>query len=94
MSDFRAPWRETKEADGCRRTLSKSQRKSYIAAVNCMRSTPPMHNTTEIPAVKNLFDDFLAVHVFQTPYIHNTVSLIIPHGPLGRAPADRRRVPS
>lgn len=61
------------EADGFRRTLSKSQRKSYIEAVKCMKSTPPMHNTTEVPAVKNLYDDFLAVHVFQTPYIHNTV---------------------
>lgn len=38
-----------------------------------MRSTPPLHDTTQLPAVKSLFDDFLAVHVFQTPYIHNTV---------------------
>lgn len=36
---------------------------------------PPLHNTTEVPAVRSRFDDFLAVHVFQTPYIHNTVSL-------------------
>lgn len=34
---------------------------------------PPLHNTTELPAVRSRFDDFLAVHVFQTPYIHNTV---------------------
>lgn len=46
-----------------------------------MKSTPPMHNTTEVPAVKNLYDDFLAVHVFQTPYIHNTVSAPTPPDP-------------
>lgn len=61
------------EADSCRRTLSKSQRKSYVAAVNCMKSAPPLHDTTELPTVKSLFDDFLAVHIFQTANIHNTV---------------------
>lgn len=66
------------EADSCRRTLSKSQRKSYVAAVNCMKSTPPLHDTTQLPAVKSLYDDFLAVHVLQTANIHNTVRLSLP----------------
>ena len=81
-------WREWKETDGFRRTLSKAQRKSYIEAVKCMKSTPPLHDMTENPAVKNHYDDFLAVHVMQTGSIHNTVSHLPPPASHPPVPTD------
>lgn len=57
-----------------RRTLSKSERKSYIAAVKCVMNTPSILAPGVAPGSTNLFEDFQYVHMNQTLFIHNTVS--------------------
>lgn len=66
--------------DGCadlntRRTLSKAQRRSYIAAVKCLQTKPSILQPGVAPGSKSVFDDFVFVHLQQTPAIHFTVSL-------------------
>jgi hypothetical protein len=55
------------------RTLSKAQRKSYIAAVKCLRTKPSLLASGVAPGSKSLFDDFVAIHLNQTLFIHLTV---------------------
>ncbi|KAK0649242.1 hypothetical protein B0T16DRAFT_127812 [Cercophora newfieldiana] len=51
-------------------TLSKQERKDYIAAVRCLQSEPPKTPAAKAPGTKNRFDDFVAVHINQTMEIH------------------------
>ena len=57
-----------------RRTLSKAQRKSYIAAVQCLQDSDSLLAPGVSAGSKTLFDDFVFVHLQQTPAIHFTVS--------------------
>ena len=57
-----------------RRTLSVADRKSYIAAVKCVQAKPSIYPPGAVPGSIGLFDDFVAVHLNQTPFIHLTVS--------------------
>ncbi|KAK4156065.1 hypothetical protein C8A00DRAFT_31115 [Chaetomidium leptoderma] len=52
------------------RTLTKGQRKSYIAAVQCLRTKPSLLDPVTVPGSKSLFDDFVAIHLMQTMNIH------------------------
>lgn len=52
------------------RTLSKAQRKSYIAAVQCLRTKPSLLDPVAFPGSVSLFDDFVAIHLMQTLNIH------------------------
>ncbi|KAK7917253.1 hypothetical protein PG985_010861 [Apiospora marii] len=66
----------TKDA-GCReplirrewRTLSKSERQSFIGAVRCLQSKPGQTSDT-FEGVKSRYDDFVALHITQTDYVH------------------------
>jgi hypothetical protein len=58
-----------------RRTLSKAQRLSYIAAVKCLREKPSLLDPVTFPGSKSLFDDFVAIHLMQTMNIHLSVRL-------------------
>jgi tyrosinase len=58
-----------------RRTLSKSQRREFIAAVKCLASSPSILAPGQAAGAKSLFDDFVFVHMNQTMFIHNTVRL-------------------
>ncbi|EAQ83365.1 hypothetical protein CHGG_09769 [Chaetomium globosum CBS 148.51] len=53
-----------------RRTLSKKERKEYIAAVQCLRTKPSLLGPATAPGAKSLFDDFVAIHLMQTMNIH------------------------
>lgn len=55
------------------RTLSKAQRKSYIAAVKCLRTKPSLLDSATFPGSVSLFDDFVAIHLMQTLNIHLSV---------------------
>jgi hypothetical protein len=57
-------------ADTRRGTLSKAQRKPCTDAVLWLQSKPLLLDHTLAPAAKNHHDDFLAVHINQTIYIH------------------------
>lgn len=56
------------------RTLNKPERKSYIAAVKCLRTKPSLLDPVAFPGSKSLFDDFVAIHLVQTLNIHLSVS--------------------
>lgn len=53
-----------------REYISKKDRKAYIEAVQCLRRLPPRSDPSWAPAAKNRFDDFVAIHVNQTLFIH------------------------
>lgn len=53
-----------------REHMSKPDRKAYIEAVQCLRTLPSKSDTLWAPAAKTRFDDFVAIHVNQTMYIH------------------------
>jgi hypothetical protein len=50
--------------------MSKPDRKAYIKAVQCLRALPAKSDQSWAPAAKTRFDDFVAIHVNQTMYIH------------------------
>lgn len=54
--------------------LSKDERKAYIKSVLCLLSTPSKLPAAKFPGAKSRYDDFLVVHMQQTPTIHGTVS--------------------
>jgi hypothetical protein len=58
-----------------RSDLSVAERKDYIRSVKCLRRKPSKFSATECPGCRSRFDDFSAVHIQQTDFIHSTVSL-------------------
>ncbi|KAK4148900.1 tyrosinase-like protein [Chaetomidium leptoderma] len=61
------------------RTLSKAQRKRYVAAVKCVQKTPSILAPGVAAGSKNLFDDFVYVHLQSTLSIHFTGNFLIWH---------------
>ncbi|KAH8892226.1 tyrosinase-like protein [Thozetella sp. PMI_491] len=61
------------------RTLPASQRKNYIAAVKCVQSSPSLFPEGQVPGSFSLFDDFVAVHLNQTPFIHLSATFLTWH---------------
>lgn len=62
-----------------RGTLSKQEKKDYIAAVKCLQSKPPKTPAAVAPGAKTRFDDFVAVHINQTLEIHYTGNFLSWH---------------
>ncbi|OIW22959.1 Di-copper centre-containing protein [Coniochaeta ligniaria NRRL 30616] len=60
-------------------TLSSSDRIAYTNAVNCLMSKPSLNNASEVPGAKSRFDDFVAVHINQTLFIHGTANFLSWH---------------
>ncbi|KAK8073633.1 Tyrosinase-like protein orsC [Apiospora phragmitis] len=59
------------------RTLSTSERQGFISTVRCLQSKPGQ--TSDIfDGVKSRYDDFLALHITQTDYVHWVVSTLFP----------------
>ncbi|KAK5651116.1 hypothetical protein OQA88_13255 [Cercophora sp. LCS_1] len=52
------------------RTLSASQRKNFIAAVNCLTTKPSILPNGTAPGSFSVFDDFTYVHMQQTNLVH------------------------
>ncbi|KAK4112451.1 tyrosinase-like protein [Canariomyces notabilis] len=61
------------------RTLSKSQRREFIAAVKCLASSLSILAPGQAAGAKSLFDDFVFVHMNQTMFIHNTGNFLTWH---------------
>jgi len=59
--------------------FSTSERKNYISAVQCMSKLPPKTPVAECPGCKNRYDDFVATHMKQTFFIHNTGNFLAWH---------------
>jgi tyrosinase len=54
-------------------TLSDDEKIAYTDAVKCLMELPSLSGDA-IPGAKSRFDDFVGVHINQTPFIHATVS--------------------
>src|SRR4051812_17043460 len=62
-----------------RATFSTSEKKNYIQAVQCMSKLPAKTPKSECPGCQNRYDDFLATHIKQTFFIHNTGNFLAWH---------------
>ncbi|RSL38054.1 hypothetical protein CEP53_015221 [Fusarium sp. AF-6] len=54
------------------RNLSRSEQKSYLKAVQCLRRKQPQTDKSDMPGVTNRFEDFLGDHILQTGPNHFT----------------------
>ncbi|KAI3548064.1 tyrosinase central domain-containing protein [Colletotrichum filicis] len=61
------------------RTLPAEQRRAFVAAIECMQSSPSLYEPGVMPAAKTLYDDFVAIHLKQTPVIHRTANFQLWH---------------
>ncbi|TPX18286.1 uncharacterized protein E0L32_002795 [Thyridium curvatum] len=59
--------------------ISPKEREEYIAAVKCLQSKSPRTASSKGPGVRSRFDDFVATHIEQTDYIHNTANFLSWH---------------
>ncbi|KAI9036121.1 tyrosinase family protein [Aspergillus affinis] len=60
-------------------SLSKHERRKYIEAVQCLISKPSQSDPDFAPGARTRFDDFVAVHINQTMYIHMTGNFLTWH---------------
>ncbi|KAF3059613.1 hypothetical protein GL218_04835 [Daldinia childiae] len=60
-------------------SLSKNERKAYTDAVLCLQSLPAKTPASVAPGAKSRYDDFVATHILQTPYIHYTGTFLAWH---------------
>ncbi|CEL11601.1 hypothetical protein ASPCAL14702 [Aspergillus calidoustus] len=60
-------------------TLTKRERKEYTDAVRCLTKKPSKIDPTFAPGARTRFDDFVAVHINQTMYIHTTGNFLTWH---------------
>ena len=56
-------------------SLSDDEKIAYTDAVRCLQETPSLSGS-EVPGAKSRFDDFVAVHINQTFFIHATVRVL------------------
>ncbi|KAF9873078.1 hypothetical protein CkaCkLH20_09588 [Colletotrichum karsti] len=61
------------------RTLSVPERKSFIAAVQCIMKKPVLSDRKRVPMAKSLYDDFVAVHYTSFRNTHLTASFFAWH---------------
>ena len=59
-----------------RSTLSATEKKEYISAVQCLSKLPAKTPAALAAGAKNRYDDFVATHVNQTLSIHGTVRFL------------------
>lgn len=59
--------------------LSSAERIAYTNAVKCLMAKPSTNNATEVPGAKSRYDDFVAVHINQTLFIHGTANFLSWH---------------
>ena len=60
-----------------RDSLTRPERLDYLEAVNCLWDMPTRNPA--FSAAQNFFDDFVAVHLNQTNFIHQTASFLTWH---------------
>ncbi|ODM19357.1 hypothetical protein SI65_05975 [Aspergillus cristatus] len=60
-------------------SLSLIERKKYTDAMLCLMSKPPKLASKDAPGIRNRFDDFVSVHIRQTPTIHATGNFLTWH---------------
>lgn len=58
--------------------MSKKCRLDYIKAVQCLQQKPPLTSPVEVPGVRSHYDDFSAIHIIKTPFVHFSVCILPP----------------
>jgi len=53
--------------------LTANEKKSYIAAVQCLMTRPSKLPAGQFPGATNRYEDFVVIHMQQTLNIHSTV---------------------
>ncbi|KAK7961691.1 tyrosinase central domain-containing protein [Apiospora aurea] len=59
--------------------LSPDERVEYTTAVRCLQQLPSKSDAKEVPGARSRFDDFMAVHMTMTPWIHNSANFLAWH---------------
>jgi tyrosinase len=59
--------------------LSAGAKLRYISAVKCLMKKPSKLDPVEYPGAKSRYDDFIVVHMKQTPFIHGTGNFLTWH---------------
>ncbi|KAK6860703.1 Di-copper centre-containing [Apiospora arundinis] len=59
--------------------LSGDERIAYTTAVRCLQKLPSKSDAKEVPGARSRFDDFMAVHMAKTPWIHNSANFLAWH---------------
>ncbi|KAL8992382.1 MAG: hypothetical protein Q9169_007140 [Polycauliona sp. 2 TL-2023] len=54
-------------------SLTPHQRIAYTTAVQCLQTKPNLISAIRVPGARTRFDDIIATHIFQSPYIHFSV---------------------
>ena len=67
-------WQHTDIQVCCRDSFSKTERKSYIKVVQCLWKLPSVDPA--FSAAQNHFDDYVAVHMNLTNFIHGTANFL------------------
>ncbi|KAI4860409.1 Di-copper centre-containing protein [Hypoxylon rubiginosum] len=60
-------------------SLSQKDRKAYTDAVLCLQSLPAKTPASVAPGAKSRYDDFVATHINQTPFIHYSGTFLAWH---------------
>ncbi|KAH8892164.1 putative tyrosinase [Thozetella sp. PMI_491] len=60
-------------------TLSNREKLAYTNAVKCLMNSPSQMAEGEAPGAKSRYDDFVAIHITQTPFIHLSGSFLSWH---------------
>ncbi|KAK8103504.1 tyrosinase [Apiospora kogelbergensis] len=59
--------------------LSADERIAYTTAVRCLQKLPAKSDAKEVPGARSRFDDFMAVHMAKTPFVHNSANFLAWH---------------
>lgn len=59
-----------------RNLMTKSERKAYIAAVQCIVTLPSHSDPYDVPGARTRYDDFVAQHINQTFTSHGTANFM------------------
>lgn len=62
--------REPEQLILCRERMTIAERKDYIQAVQCLQTKHSKSDPAWAPAARTRYDDFVAIHVNQTMFIH------------------------
>jgi tyrosinase len=61
------------------RSISKPQRRKFIAAVKCIQAKPSILPPGEVPGAKSLYDDFAWAHATRSGLVHMSATFLVFH---------------
>lgn len=58
------------------RAFSRAQKRAYIESVLCLTHLPSSTPAKDARGAKNRYDDFVAVHIVKSDFVHRTVRVL------------------